>query len=171
MGPDRLRPLVPTNSAEKQKGRRRRRPFALLYYKCVLRYELALAANWLDYSEITPLAVDRLQLVDPAIVSVQKVAAIRDRMVMRGADRATSPTATTGSSPATAMFAGFFAEFDAVLDLVLDASETGWNQPPISLQLFFSHDVHSTHKTGERFAGMRRPQSISMIFGTRTQDS
>ena len=119
-----------------------------------------MAANWLDYSEIAPLAVDRLQLVDPAIVSVQKVAAIWDRMVMRCANRATSPTATTGSSPATAMFAGFFAEFDAVLDLVLDASKTGWNQPPITFQLFFSHNVHSTHKLGERFARSRRPHQI-----------
>jgi hypothetical protein len=120
----------------------------------------------LDYSQIHPLTVDRLQLMHAAIVGVKEVTAIRDRMVMRGTDRTTRPTAATRSSPATAMFAGFFAEFDAVFHLVLDASKTSWNQPPISLELFFAHDLFDA-ETGQK---VRRkaptPQSGTMIFGT-----
>ena len=123
----------------------------------------------LDYSEIAPLAVDRFQLVDPAIVGVQEVAAIRDRVVVGSADRTASPAAATRSSPAAAMFAGFFAEFDAVLHFIFDTGKTGWNQPPITFQLFFGHNVYSTQKPGKRFAGKRRPPVGCMIFGTRTQ--
>ena len=79
----------------------------------------------LDYSEVTPLPVDRLQLMHTAIVGVEEVAAIRDRMVVRRADRATSPASATRSSPAAAMFAGFFAEFDAIFDLILDTGQPG----------------------------------------------
>lgn len=130
-------------------------------------YESACAANWLDYSEITPLTVDRLQLVYPSVVGVQEVATIRDRMVVRSPDRATGPAAATCSSPAAAMLAGFFAEFDAVLHLIFDASEARRNQPPITLKLFFGHNSYSTQKPGERFARMRRPPSRDMIFRTK----
>lgn len=131
---------------------------ALLRMRCC-GYEFAARRTGLDYSEIAPLAVDCLQLVDTAIVCVQEVATIRDRMVMRRTDRTTGPAAATRSPPATAMFAGFFAEFDAVLNLIFDTSKTSRNQPPITLELFFSHDIHSTHKPGERFTGKRRPPS------------
>jgi hypothetical protein len=79
----------------------------------------------LDYSQIHPLAVNGLQLMHAAIISVEEVAAIRDRMVVRRADRATSPTPATRSSPAAAMFAGFFAEFDSIFDLILDTGQPG----------------------------------------------
>jgi hypothetical protein len=90
--------------------------------KPLLRMSPPRRRTGLDYSEIHPLAVDRLQLVDATVVGVEEVAAIRNRMVMRSADRTTGPTAAARSSPAAAMFASFFAEFDAILNLVLNAS-------------------------------------------------
>jgi hypothetical protein len=95
--------------------------------KPLLLHRSAYRQTSLDYSEIHPLAVDGLQLVHAPIVGVEEVAAIRNRMVVRSADRTTGPTAAARSSPAAAVFAGFFAEFDAVLNLVFDASKTCWN--------------------------------------------
>jgi hypothetical protein len=83
------------------------------------------AAKRLDYSQIHPLPVNGLQLVHPAIIGVEEVAAIRDRMVVRRADRATGPAPATRSSPAAAMFTGFFAEFDAVFHFILDSGKPG----------------------------------------------
>jgi len=80
----------------------------------------------LNYSEIAPLAINRFQLVHAAIVGMEEVAAIWDRMVVRSADRTTGPTAAARSSPAPAVFAGFFAEFDAVLNLIFHAGKPGW---------------------------------------------
>jgi hypothetical protein len=95
--------------------------------KSLVRQQSAYRRTGLDYSEIAPLAIDGLQLVHAAIVGVEEVAAIRDRMVVRSADRTTGPTAAARSSPAPAMFAGFFAELDAILNLILDASKTCCN--------------------------------------------
>lgn len=83
------------------------------------------AAKRLDYSQIHPFPVNGLQLVHAAIIGVEEVAAIRDRMVVRRADRATGPAPASRSSPAAAMFAGFFAEFDAVFHFVLDPGKPG----------------------------------------------
>jgi hypothetical protein len=87
--------------------------------------------------------------VHAAIVGVEEVAAIRNRMMMRSADRTAGPTAAARSTPAAAMLAGFFAEFDAVLHLILDASKTSWNQPTISLELFFAHNLFDA-QTGRK---------------------
>jgi hypothetical protein len=84
------------------------------------------AENSLDYSQIHPLAINGFQLVYATVVGVEEIAAVGDRMVVRRADRAAGPTPATRSSPAAAVFTGFFAEFDAVLHLVFDAGKPGW---------------------------------------------
>ena len=106
----------------------------------------------LDDSEVLPLPIFRLQLVDTAIVGVEKVAAVRNRVMVRRTHGAAGPASTTRSSPTAAVFAGFLGEFDAVLNFVLDAGEPCGHQTTTSLQLFFCHNRLRCNNLAKGFA-------------------
>jgi hypothetical protein len=111
----------------------------------------------LNNRQILPLAVDRLQLVHPAVIGMEKIAAVRNRVMMRRTDGAPGPPATARSSPAAAMLSGFLGEFDAVLHFIFDTGQACRNQPPTALQLFFAHGVI---RRGQPVKGFACPPSL-----------
>lgn len=113
----------------------------------------------LDDCEVLPLPVFGLQLVHAAIVSMEEIAAIRDRVMVRSAHRAAGPASAASGSPAATVFAGFFAELDAILNFVLDAREPCGHQPSASLQLFFCHNVLRCNNLAKGFALLKLPLS------------
>jgi hypothetical protein len=113
----------------------------------------------LDNREVLPLPIFRLQLVYAAIVGVKKVAAIRNRVMVGGTNRAAGPASAARSSPTAAMFAGFLGEFNAVLNFVLDASEPCRHQTSASLQLFFCHNPLRCNNLAKGFALPTNPLS------------
>ena len=113
----------------------------------------------LDNCEVLPLPIFGLELVHATVVGMKKVAAIRDRVMVRGTHRAASPTSAACSSPTTAVFASFLSEFDAVLDLVFDAGKSCGHQPSASLQLFFCHNPLRCNNLAKGFALPSNPLS------------
>ena len=113
----------------------------------------------LDNCEVLPLPIFGLELVHATVVGMKKVAAIRDRVMVRGTHRAASPTSAACSSPTTAVFASFLSEFDAVLDLVFDAGKSRGHQPSASLQLFFCHNPLRCNNLAKGFALPSNPLS------------
>jgi hypothetical protein len=111
----------------------------------------------LDYGEVLPLPVFGLQLVNTAIVCVEEIAAVRDRMMMGRTHRAASPPSATRSSPTATVFPSFLGEFDAVLNFVFDAGKPRGHQTSASLQLFFSHNVLRCNNLAKGFAIPQEP--------------
>lgn len=111
----------------------------------------------LDNRQVLPLAVDGLQLVHPAVICMEKIAAVRNRVMMCRTDGAPGPPATARSSPAAAMLSGFLGEFDAVLHFIFDAGQACRNQTPTALQLFFAHNVI---RRGHLVKGFACPPSL-----------
>ncbi len=81
-------------------------------------------ARLLNDRQVLPLPVNGLQLVHAAIIGMEKIASVRDRVMVRRTDGAPGPPATARGSPSAAMLSGFLGEFDAVLYFVLDAGQT-----------------------------------------------
>jgi hypothetical protein len=106
----------------------------------------------LDNCEVLPLPIFRLQLVYATIVGMEKVAAIRNWVMVGGTNGAAGPASAARSSPTAAMFAGFLGEFNAVLDFVLDAGKPCGHQPSASLQLFFCHNPLRCNNLAKGFA-------------------
>jgi hypothetical protein len=102
--------------------------------------------------------------VNAAIVGMEEIAAVRDRVMMRRTNGATSPAPATRSSPTAAVFASFLAEFDAVLHFVLDAGKPRGHQTSTSLQLFFGHNVLRCNNLAKGFAIPQEPswQAIAL---------
>lgn len=106
----------------------------------------------LDNGEVLPLPIFGLQLVHATVISVEKVAAIWNRVMVGGTNRAAGPASAARSSPTAAMFAGFLSKFNAVLDFVLDAGQPCGHQPSASLQLFFCHNPLRCNNLAKGFA-------------------
>lgn len=97
--------------------------------------------------------------MNAAIVSMEKVAAVRDRVMVRCTHGATSPTAATRSSPTAAVFPSFLGKFNAVFNFVFDAGKPRGHQTSASLQLFFSHNVLRCNNLAKGFALPQEPLS------------
>ena len=79
--------------------------------------------RWLNDRQVLPLAINGLQLMHAAIIGVQEIASVRDRVMVRRTHGTPGPPATARSSPSSAMLSGFLGEFDAILYFVLDAGQ------------------------------------------------
>ena len=77
----------------------------------------------LDNRQVLPLAINGLQLVHAAIIGVEEIASVRDRVMVRRTHGAPGPPATARSSPSAAMLSGFLGEFDTVLYFILDTGQ------------------------------------------------
>ena len=83
-----------------------------------------LGSRLLNDRQVLPLAVNGLQLMHAAIIGVEEIAPVRDRVMVRRTHGTPGPPATARSSPSATMLPGFLGEFDAVLYFVLDAGQT-----------------------------------------------